>query len=164
MKGMRRTIVSGAAALSATGAALALPGWAVPAAAETGGWVSPQTVGPGGRVTFSTVCADGVRSAEVAGTPLGLPERIPMVPGASAGAFSVSVDLPATIRAGTYRVSIDCADGDATVVRLVVAPSGGVSTGGGGTARGADHALMAAGGGLLLVGAAGALLLRRRPS
>jgi hypothetical protein len=151
-------LLSGAM-LAGTTAALALPGVA---SAEGAGAVTPETVKPGGRVTFSTVCAEGVKSADVAGTTLGLPARIPMEAGKSPGSFSVAVDIPATTTAGTYNVSIDCADGSSTLVRLVIAPTGGVPTGGGSTARGADRTLMAAGGGLLLLGAAGALMLRRR--
>jgi hypothetical protein len=106
----------------------------------------------------------GVRSADVAGTVLGLPARIPMEPGRSSGVFSVSLNVPASTREGSYRVSLNCADGTSSVVQLVVAPTGGVPTGGGSTARGANRTLMAAGGGLLLIGAAGALMLRRRPA
>jgi hypothetical protein len=153
---MRRILLPGAALASV----VAFPGVA---SAEGAGAVSPETVKPGGRVTFSTVCADGVKSADVAGTTLGLSSRIPMEAGKSPGSFSVSVDVPATVSAGTYNVSIDCADGSSTLVRLVISPTGGVPTGGGSTAQGPNRTLMAAGGGLLLVGAAGALVLRRRP-
>ncbi len=155
---MRRILLSGAM-LAGTTAALALPGVA---SAEGAGAVTPETVKPGGRVTFSTVCAEGVKSADVAGTTLGLPARIPMEAGKSPGSFSVAVDIPATTSAGTYNVSIDCADGSSSLVKLVVSPTGGVPTGGGSTAQGPNRTLMAAGGGLLLVGAAGALMLRRR--
>jgi hypothetical protein len=139
---------------------------AVVLAPSTGpsGVVTPDTVPPGGPVTFSVVCADGVRSADVAGTTLGLSERIPMEAGKASGVFSVTVDIPTSTQEGTYNVSIDCADGTSSVVRLVVSPTGAVATGGGSTARGANHALMAAGGGLLVIGAAGAFLLRRRPA
>ncbi|MET7424404.1 hypothetical protein [Dactylosporangium sp. NPDC005555] len=154
-----RTLLLSGAMLAGTTAALALPG---AASAEGAGTVTPGTVKPGGRVTFSTVCADGVKSADVAGTALGLPARIPMEAGKSPGTFSVAVDIPGTTSAGTFNVSIDCADGSSSVVQLVVSPTGGVPTGGGSTARGPDRTLMAAGGGLLLVGAAGAMMLRRR--
>ncbi|MEV4516843.1 hypothetical protein AB0K00_48800 [Dactylosporangium sp. NPDC049525] len=155
---MRRILLSGAM-LAGTTAALAFPGVA---SAEGAGAVTPETVKPGGRVTFSTVCAEGVKSADVAGTTLGLAARIPMEAGKSPGTFSVAVDIPTTTSAGTYNVSIDCADGSSSVVQLVVSPTGGVPTGGGSTAQAPNRTLMAAGGGLLLVGAAGALALRRR--
>ncbi|WP_432827895.1 hypothetical protein [Dactylosporangium sp. CA-092794] len=127
------------------------------------GAVSPDTVQPGGQVTFSVVCAEDVRSADVAGTTLGLAERIPMEPGNASGVFSVSVEIPTNTQEGTFNVSIDCGDGTSAVVQLVVAPAGGVPTGGGSSARRPNHALMAAGGGLLVIGAAGTVLLRRRP-
>jgi hypothetical protein len=155
---MRRILLSGAM-LAGTTAALALPGVA---AAEGAGAVTPDTVNPGGRVTFSTVCAEGVKSADVSGTTLSLPSRIPMEATKTPGSFSIAVDIPATISAGTYSVSIDCADGSSSLVKLVVSPTGGVPTGGGSTAQAPNRTLMAAGGGLLLVGAAGALVLRRR--
>ncbi|MDG6110456.1 hypothetical protein [Dactylosporangium aurantiacum] len=155
---MRRILLSGAT-LAGTTAALALPG---AASAESAGSVSPETVRPGGRVTFSATCTEGVKSAEVAGATLGLSARIPMEAGKATGTFSAVVDIPATVTAGTYSVSIDCADGTSSVVRLVVSPTGGVPTGGGSTAQGPNRTLMAAGGGLLLLGAAGALALRRR--
>ncbi|MET7392255.1 hypothetical protein ABZS66_01980 [Dactylosporangium sp. NPDC005572] len=127
------------------------------------GSVSPETVQPGGHVTFSLVCAVGVRSADVAGTVLGLDARIPMTPGTTSGVFSLAVDLPSTISEGSFLVSLDCADGTSSVVQLIVSPSGGVPTGGGSTSRGVNRALMAAGSGMLVIGAAGALILRRRP-
>ncbi|MEV6929820.1 hypothetical protein AB0M46_35745 [Dactylosporangium sp. NPDC051485] len=137
---------------------------AVALAPSTGpsGAVTPDTVTAGNPVTFSVVCAEGVRDADVAGGPLGLPERIPMEPGKTSGVFSVTVGIPANTQTGTFNVSIDCGDGTSAVVQLVVSPAGGVPTGGGATSRPPNHALMAAGGGLLAVGAAGALALRRR--
>lgn len=124
--------------------------------------VTPDTVTPGSPVTFSVVCAEGVRSADVAGTTLGLAEHIPMEPGKTSGVFSVTVSIPTSTQEGTFNVSIDCADGTSAVVQLVVSPSGGVPTGGGAMSRPPDRALMAAGGGLLAIGGAGVYLLRRR--
>ncbi|MEV8512689.1 hypothetical protein [Dactylosporangium sp. NPDC051484] len=144
--------------LAALGAVVLAP------SAGPSGAVTPSTVTPGSPVTFSVVCADGVRSADVAGTALGLAERIPMEPGKTSGAFSVTVNIPTSTQEGTFNVSIDCGDGTSTVVQLVVSPSGGVPTGGGATAHDPNHMLMAAGGGLLVIGATGALLLRRRPA
>jgi hypothetical protein len=168
-----RRLFAALGAVGGTAAALALPG-AAPAAPSPSpsvsgsfspsGSVSPTTVQPGNSVTFSIVCADGVRSADVSGTPLGLSARIPMEPGKASGVFSASVVIPASTLEGTYSVGIDCADGTSSVVQLVVSPTGGVPTGGGSTAQGANRTLMAAGGGLLVIGAAGALMLRRRPS
>lgn len=155
---MRRILLSGGV-IAGTTAALALPGVA---SAEGAGSVTPDTVKPGGSVTFSTVCPDGVKSADVAGTVLGLAARIPMEASKTPGSFSVAVDIPVSISAGTFNVSIDCGDGSSSVVKLIVTPTGGVPTGGGSTARGPNRSLMAVGGGLLLVGAAGALFLRRR--
>ena len=155
---MRRILLSGGV-LAGTTAALALPGVA---SAEGAGSVTPDTVKPGESVTFSTACADGVKSADVAGTSLGLPDRIPMEAGKTPGSFSVAVAVPGTTAAGTYNIGIDCGDGSSSLVKLVVTPTGGVPTGGGSTARGPNRSLMAVGGGLLLFGAAGALLLRRR--
>lgn len=139
---------------------------AIALAPSTGptGAVTPDTVAPGSPVTFSVVCATDVGSAGVAGTALGLSSRIPMEPGRSPGVFSTTVNLPADIQEGTYDVGIDCADGTATSVRLVVAPTGGVPTGGGSAARGPDGALLATGSALLAVGGVGAVLLRRRPA
>ncbi|GGM65266.1 hypothetical protein ACFFX1_02890 [Dactylosporangium sucinum] len=105
----------------------------------------------------------GVRSADVAGTVLGLDAQIPMTPGTTSGVFSVSVTIPTTISPGTFLVSLDCADGTSSVVQLVVSPTGAVPAGGGSTSRGVNRALMATGGGMLVIGAAGALILRRRP-
>lgn len=138
---------------------------AIALAPSTGpsGAVSPNTVTPGSPVTFSVVCAEGVREADVAGTALGLPERIPMEAGKAAGVFSVTVTIPQDTQEGTFNVSLDCADGTSSVVQLVVSPAGGVPTGGGAMSRPPNHTLMAAGGGLLVIGAAGALWLRRRP-
>ncbi|MER7001913.1 LPXTG cell wall anchor domain-containing protein [Dactylosporangium sp. NPDC000555] len=142
--------------LAALGAVVIAP------SASPSGAVTPNTVTPGSPVTFSVVCADGVRSADVAGTALGLAERIPMEPGKTSGAFSVTVNIPTSTQEGTFNVSIDCGDGTSTVVQLVVSPAGGVPTGDGATADEPNHMLMAAGGGLLVIGATGALLLRRR--
>ncbi|MFG2039279.1 hypothetical protein [Dactylosporangium sp. NPDC048998] len=144
--------------LAALGAVVLAP------SASPSGAVTPNTVTPGSQVTFSVVCAEEVRSADVAGSALGLSERIPMEPGKSSGAFSVTVSIPSNTQQGTFNVSIDCGDGTSTVVQVVVSPSGGVPTGDGATAREPNHMLMAAGGGLLVIGAAGALVLRRRPA
>lgn len=151
-------------ALGLTALALA----AGPAYADGAGNVSPDTVAPGGSVTFSTVCAEGVTSADVAGTTLGLYARIPMDAGQSPGAFEVSVTIPSSTSPGGYSVSIDCADGSSSVVALVVSPSGtnsgggGVATGGGATARGLNTGLLGAGAGLVLIATIGTVVVRRR--
>ncbi|WP_432987999.1 hypothetical protein [Dactylosporangium sp. CA-233914] len=143
------------ALLTAVGALALAP------AAGPSGAVAPDTVRPGAAVTFSVDCAEGVRSADVAGTALGLPALIPMTAQARSGAFAVTAGLPESIQEGTFNVGIGCGDGTSTVVQLVVSPAGGVATGDGTTARGPDHALAGLGGALLAIGAAGVYLLRR---
>jgi hypothetical protein len=129
-------------------------------------WVTPSQATPGARVTFAVNCGRQMSAgATLFGTTLGLPQQIPMSQDAS-GNFSISVDLPVSIQAGTYHPSIDCSGGSSTTVTLIVTafPSGGgAATGDGTTSTTSSNTLPAAG--MVLVGGGaivGGYALRRR--
>ena len=129
-------------------------------------WVTPSQATPGARVTFAVNCERQMAAgATLSGTTLGLPEQIPMSQDSN-GNFSITVDLPGDIRAGSYHPSIDCSGGSSAAVTLVVTafPSGGgAATGDGTTATTSNGVLAAAGLVLIGVGAvAGGFALRRR--
>ena len=130
--------------------------------------VNPSTATPGAIVTFSVTCGSSASSATLFGTTLGLSEQIPMQPSATAGEFASAVDLPASIRPGTYKPSIDCSNGLAGTATLVVTseagtPSGAPATGDGATSTTMGGPFQVAGLSLLgLGGLAGVIAFGRR--
>jgi type IV secretion system protein TrbL len=148
-------------AAGAAGAAGALSTIGTPTASAV-----PSTATPGARTTFSVNCgsltADG---ATLFGTTLGLPAQIPMNQN-SDGDFSISVDLPRDIQAGTYHPSIDCSGGSSTTATLHVTAfprAGGAATGDGTTSTTSNGMLAVAGLALVGIGGlAGGFALRRR--
>jgi hypothetical protein len=161
--------------LSSPGLLLAIAApTAGPAAAATGNQpgqtvasVVPSSATPGSRVTFAVTCASSdATSATLFGQTLGLPEQIPMEAGAADGDFVLTVSLPAGIRSGGYRVTIDCSDGTSTTARLTITAfpaAGGAQTGDGTTSTQTNTGLAAIGLGLTAVGAVcGGIALRRR--
>jgi hypothetical protein len=127
----------------------------------------PSTATPGARVKFSVSCASlTAGGATLFGSTLGLPNRIPMTHQDSNSDFTISVDLPSGIVAGSYRPDIDCSDGSSASAALQVTAfpgGGGAATGDGTTSTTSDGALVLAG--LALIGAgalAGGFALRRR--
>jgi hypothetical protein len=158
-----------------TGAGTLVTATATPAQAATTnplggatGTVNPSSVTSGGSVTFQIFCASlDTASATLFGTPLGLPEQIPMDKEAAAGVFNATVSLSTRIRPGTYSVDMDCSDGSSASATLTVTaiprPGVGVPTGDGTTSTQTNTGL--ATGGLALVGAGvmtGMVALRRR--
>jgi hypothetical protein len=134
------------------------------------GSVNPSSVTASGSVTFQVFCASlTTASATLFGTPLGLPERIPMDKESGAGVFSATISLPGKIRPGTYSVDMDCSDGSSASATLTVTrlprPGVGVQTGDGTTSTQTNTGL--ATGGLALAGLGmmtGMVALRRRYS
>jgi hypothetical protein len=128
---------------------------------------TPSTAGPGGTVTFAITCAStGASSATLFGTPISLPERIPMN-NDGGGLFSVTVSLPAGIEPGHYHPDMDCSDGSSAraFLRVTGFPSGGAQTGDGTTATATDNGVAGLGLAMIAVGAvAGGIGLRRRQS
>jgi hypothetical protein len=108
--------------------------------------VTPSQATPGARVTFAVNCQGRLAAgATLSGATLGLPEQIPMSQDSN-GNFTISVDLPSDIQAGSYHPS-----------------GGGAATGDGTTATTSDATPAVAG--LALIGAgaiAGGFALRRR--
>jgi hypothetical protein len=152
----------------ATGAA-----GAAGAASLSGGstaFATPSSATPGTAVTFTAECSPaanaGGASAILFGTTLGLPQQIPMNAETSGGfTFRITVNLPSSIRPGTYHPDIDCPGGTSATaaLRVVSFPHGGAATGDGTTSTTPDNGLAL--GGLALIGAgvlAGGLALRRR--
>jgi hypothetical protein len=127
----------------------------------------PSTATPGSRVTFSVACASlTAGGATLFGSTLGLPERIPMTHQNANSDYTISVDLPGDIAAGSYRPDIDCSDGSSAGAALTVTafPSGGgAATGDGTTSTTSNGTLALCGLALIGVGAlAGGFALRRR--
>jgi hypothetical protein len=166
--------VAGAGALFT---AAALGGTASTAQAATAnspggatGSVNPSSVTASSSVTFQVFCASlNTDSATLFGTPLGLPEQIPMDKESGAGVFSATISLPGKIRPGTYSVDMDCSDGSSASASLTVTrlprPGVGVQTGDGTTSTQTNTGL--ATGGLALAGLGvmtGMVALRRRYS
>jgi hypothetical protein len=138
-----------------------------PAAGGAHAFAMPSTATPGARVTFSVACASlTAGGATLFGSTLGLPERIPMTHQNANSDYTISVDLPSDIAAGSYRPDIDCSDGSSAAAALTVTafPSGGgAATGDGTTSTTSNGTLALAGLALIGVGAlAGGFALRRR--
>lgn len=140
-------------------------------AAATGGSTAsaaPAVATPGEKVTFTAECspAAGTGNATLFGTPLGLPERIPMTSvSGSDFTFTITVGLPSDISPGSYRPEIDCPGATTATadLRVIGFPSGGAATGDGTTSTTTNSGLALAGVALTGVGAlAGGLALRRR--
>jgi|HubBroStandDraft_4_1064222.scaffolds.fasta_scaffold223318_2 hypothetical protein len=144
-----------------------LPGSSSTTASSATATATPSTAGPGGTVTFAITCAStGASSATLFGSPISLPERIPMN-NDGGGLFSVTVSLPAGLEPGRYHPDMDCSDGSSARAFLHVTgfPSGGAQTGDGTTATETDSGLAALGLAMIAVGAvAGGIGLRRRQS
>jgi hypothetical protein len=132
--------------------------------------ITPDPAAPGGSATFSVNCssltASGpATSATLIGTTLGLSEHIPMTAATHSNEFTVTVVLPAGIKAGRYQPDIDCSNGVSASATLTVRAVPGVApgTGDGTTATATDTPLIAIG--LALFGAgglAGTVLLGQR--
>lgn len=159
--------------------ALATPNFArltnrVPAAVAAAGYtpantvasVVPSAVTPGSQVTFAVSCASpGTASATFLGHALGLPEQVPMNAGTADGDFTVTVNLPETIRPAVYHPYITCSDGTSTAAALTVTEFGvaAVVHTGHGTTSNSGFATA----GLVLIGVgvvAGGIAMRRRAS
>lgn len=159
------------AAAPATYAATAGGGVRAAGGTRAGGgahaFAMPSTATPGARVTFAVACASlTAGGATLFGSTLGLPERIPMTHQNANSDYTISVDLPSDIAAGSYRPDIDCSDGSSATAALQVTafPSGGGAATGDGTTSTTSHGTLALAG-LALIGAgalAGGFALRRR--
>ena len=133
-------------------------------------FATPSSATPGTAVTFTADCSPaanaGGASAILFGTTLGLPQQIPMNAESSGSfTFRITVNLPSSIRPGSYDPDIDCPGGTSATaaLRVVSFPHGGAATGDGTTSTTPDNSLALAG--LALIGAgalAGGLALRRR--
>jgi hypothetical protein len=86
--------------------------------------VSPDPSAPGTRTTFRVNCGSGAFSATLFGVTLGMANLILMhsAPGGMGGEFTVTVELPDTIRPGSYHPSVDCSNGAAGVFAVAVNP------------------------------------------
>jgi hypothetical protein len=127
--------------------------------------VTPSTAQADSLVGIRASCGDGNRrAATVESTAF---SEIDVQP--QDGLLTAVATVPATRRAGSYRVRLDCPnDRTATTTLHVVndtEPSRGPATGFGGTAGGMDSSTLLIGGGLAAVAAGavlGLLTLRRR--
>ncbi len=161
--------VAGAGTLVTTTASPAQGATAIPPGGATG-TVSPSSATAGSSVTFQVFCASlDTASATLFGTPLGLPEQIPMDKEAAAGVFNATVSLSTRIRPGTYSVDMDCSDGSSASATLTVTtlpkPGVGVPTGDGTTSTQTNTGLATAGLAVAGVGVmTGMVALRRRYS
>ena len=135
--------------------------------------VTPSTATPGASAPFAIACGTGSTSATLFGTPLGLPEQIPMDSATEIGEWVVTVDLPADISPGDYSPSIDCDNGVSGTAALTVnpapspatpTPTGAPLTGDGTTSSATRSPFTPAGVALLAAGglAACAVAIRRR--
>jgi hypothetical protein len=124
---------------------------------------NPSTARAGDEIGVRASCTDNLTAATVTAIPFG---KVTVQP--RYGFLTTTVRIPATTRAGGYKVDLTCPDGKtATNTLHVVArvePSRGPATGGGGTAPGRNAPVMI-GGGLTAI-AAGLVLavvnVRRR--
>jgi hypothetical protein len=125
--------------------------------------LNPSTVRAGDEVGLRASCTDNLKEATVTADVLGTVTVRP-----SFGFLTATTRVPATTRAGDYRVSLRCPDGSAATSTLhVVArvePTRGPATGFGGAAGGGSAPVLI-GGGVAAI-AAGLVLavvaLRRR--
>lgn len=150
-----------AGAASAAGAAGAA-GEASPVASA-----DPASAAPGAAVTFTVSCGSTTASATLLGQPLGLAAQIPMEAATVAGEFSVAVNLPGTIRTGTYHPQVTCSDGTSAraTVKVSEVTAAAVRTHSEAGSSAANTGLMVGGVVLIGIGAvAGGLAIRRRAS
>lgn len=131
--------------------------------------VSPDPSAPGTRTTFRVNCGSGAFSATLFGVTLGMANLILMhsAPGGMNGEFTVTVELPASIRPGSYHPSVDCSNGAAGVFAFAVnpVPLQAPETGDGATSTQTVTSLVPYGYGLIGLGTvalAVLLALRRR--
>jgi hypothetical protein len=114
---------AGIAAFAGAGPALADTNAGASWSAGTPGAVAgatPSTAAPSASMLFWIVCGSSASGAILFGETLGLPARIPLRKDTKDGVFTGTVTLPASIMPGTYTPSVDCSNGVATTVRLVV--------------------------------------------
>ncbi len=159
--------VAGTSAALGAGTGTALATTANPPGAATLASAVPSTAIPRGRVTFAVSCSSTrATAATLFGRALGLTPQIQMRPSLAAGHFTVSVILPAKIRAGTYHPSIGCSDGTSATATVLIPPYGAAASA---QLRdrtpGSSAGTWLAAGGLILIVAgvvAGGVTVRRR--
>jgi hypothetical protein len=129
------------------------------AMADVGVQINPSKARAGERITLFAECGATATSEAFGTVRLGRDEA----------GYAAQVTLRRNLKAGTYRVTFRCDDGESAERILEVsgpakpAPSGGPGTGGGGTAERSDGGYVA--GGLTAAGVAaglGVVLIRRR--
>lgn len=136
---------------------------------------TPNPSAPGAVTTFRVFCGSTADSATLFAFTLHLHDQIPMRKSANGvpGEFVVTVKLPPTLPAGTYKPSVACSNGDSGSVRLKVklkgkppaspGPSQPPATGDGTTATVTGTPVAVVGYGLIGIGAiTGVVALRRR--
>ena len=132
--------------------------------------VTPNPTAPGTATTFVVSCnsvtaGGNATAATLVGTPLGLPDQIPMQQTSQPDQFVVTVNMPQSIGPGSFSLTINCNNGATQTVDLEVnaVPSNAPATGDGSASTVTDGKLTVAGLGLLgIAAAAGGLVLRRR--
>jgi hypothetical protein len=159
---MRRSTVPAAVAALLLAVAGALAPGSPALAADVFVETNPSTVPAGDEIGLRASCDDNLKDATVTSDAFGSATVSPRY-----GFLTATVRVPASRKAGDYRVRLKCPDGEgATSMLHVVAkdrPARGPATGGGGTAGGAAAPLLI-GGGLAAIGGglALALLAQRR--
>jgi hypothetical protein len=161
---MRRPTVPAAVAALALAFPVVLLGSSPAHAAAVFVESNPSTVPAGDEIGLRASCDDNLRAAVVTADPFG---RVTVSP--RYGFLTATVRVPATTKAGDFRVRLRCPDGaSATTTLHVVArdrPTRGPATGGGGTAGTAGTVPVLIGGGFAAMAAGlvlGVLALRRR--
>jgi len=132
---------------------------------------TPNPTAPGTATTFVVSCTSltgggNATAATLVGTPMGLPDQIPMQQTSQPNQFVVTVTMPQSIGSGSFSPTINCNNGVTQTVDLEVnaVPGSAPATGDGSTSTVTDGKLTVAGLGLLGIAAlAGGLVLRRRP-
>jgi len=134
--------------------------------------VNPNPTAPGTATTFVVSCTSltaggNATAATLVGTPMSLPDQIPMQPTSQPNQFVVTVNMPQSIGPGSFSPTINCNNGVTQTVSMVVnaVPGSAPATGDGSTSTVSDGKLTVAGLGLLGIAAvAGGLVMRsRRP-
>lgn len=132
--------------------------------------VTPNPTAPGTATTFVVTCnsltaGGNATAATLAGTPLGLPDQIPMQQASQPNQFVVTVTMPQSIGPGSFSPTINCNNGVTQTVTMEVSavPGSAPATGDGSTSTVTDGKLTVAGLGLLGIAAVvGGLVMRRR--
>ena len=138
---------------------------ASPARADAQVTANPSAVSPGNSTTVTAGCGTDATAATLSAAAFGGPSQIGMVAAPSSagpGAFTADVMVPETAQPGGYDLRVWCSTGESGMGTLVVAPSGGPSTGDGSTARGVNRGMLAGGALLVAVAIAGLVLTRRQ--